>query len=259
MTTNNDIHRDPGPSLRGRRVLVTGAASGIGAACARAFSASGAHVIALDRDETAVKRVAASVDGEAVVADLSDLEALESLRLVADIVVNNAGFQHVAAVEQFDPQIFSTMLDVMVQAPFRIARSVLPGMYERGWGRFVHISSVHGHRASAFKASYVTAKHGLEGLSKVLAVEGAPHGVTSNTVAPGYVRTPLVEGQIAEQAAHHGVEPEDVVKDILLARTPVKRLIEPVEVAEAAVFLCGPGSASISGSTLALSGGWLAT
>jgi 3-hydroxybutyrate dehydrogenase len=131
-------------------------------------------------------------------------------------------------------------------------------MYERGWGRLVHVSSVHGHRASPYKAAYVAAKHGLEGLSKVIALEAAGTGVTSNTVCPGYVRTPLVEGQIADQARSHGIEEDEVLDDVLLARTPVKRLVEPVEVADLVAFLCGPGTDSITGSSFMMDGGWTA-
>jgi len=147
---------------------------------------------------------------------------------------------------------------VMLDAPFRLVAAVLPGMYARGWGRLVHVSSVHGHRASAYKVAYVAAKHGLEGLSKVAALEGAGRGVTSNTVCPGYVRTPLVEGQIADQAARHGLDEERVLDDVLLARTHVKRLVEPDEVAAAVAFCCGPGSDSITGSSLVIDGGWTA-
>jgi 3-hydroxybutyrate dehydrogenase len=132
-------------------------------------------------------------------------------------------------------------------------------MYERGWGRVINLSSVHGHRASPYKAAYVSAKHGLEGLSKVIALEAAGRGVTSNTVCPGYVRTPLVENQITSQAAAHGIDEEQVLDQVLLARTPVKRLVEPAEVADAVAYLCGPGTSSITGSSFVIDGGWTAT
>ena len=146
----------------------------------------------------------------------------------------------------------------MLHAPFLLTRQVLPGMYARGWGRVVHVSSVHSHRASAYKSAYVSAKHGLEGLSKVIALEGADRGVTSNTVCPGYVRTPLVEGQIADQAKAHGIPEAEVVDDVLLARTALKRLVEPAEVAEMVGFLCGPAAGSVTGSSFLLDGGWTA-
>jgi 3-hydroxybutyrate dehydrogenase len=131
-------------------------------------------------------------------------------------------------------------------------------MYAAGWGRLVHVSSIHGHRASAYKSAYVSAKHGLEGLSKVLALEGADKGVTSNTVCPGYVRTPLVEGQISDQASSHGIGEDEVLDQVLLARTPVKRLVEPDEVAAVVAFLCGPGTESINGTSHLMDGGWSA-
>jgi 3-hydroxybutyrate dehydrogenase len=175
-----------------------------------------------------------------------------------DVLVNNAGLQHVAPVPEFDPDRFALILRVMLEAPFRLARRVLPHMYERGWGRLVHVSSAHGHRASPFKAAYVSAKHGLEGLSKVIALEAAEHGVTSNCVSPGYVRTPLVERQIADQARAHGIAEDEVRDRVLLAPEAVKRLIDPHEVAEVAAVLWGPASASITGSSLSVDGGWTA-
>jgi len=252
----------PAVTLDGRAAVVTGAASGIGRAVARQLAAAGADVLVLDRDEAGAKEVAGDVGGDYLVADLSDPAALEGLGLGTDrrvdILVNNAGIQHVAPVEEFDPERFALIHRVMLEAPFRLARSVLPGMYERSWGRLVHVSSVHGHRASAFKSAYVSAKHGLEGLSKVIALEAAGRGVTSNTVCPGYVRTPLVEGQIADQARSHGVAEAEVVDDVLLSRTPVKRLVEPAEVADLVAFLCGPGTDSITGTSFLMDGGWTA-
>ncbi len=163
-----------------------------------------------------------------------------------------------APVEEFDPERFAPIHRVMLQAPFLLARALLPGMYRSGWGRIVHVSSIHGHRASPYKAAYVSAKHGLEGLSKVIALEAADKGVTSNTVCPGYVRTPLVEGQISDQASSHGIAEDEVLDEVLLARTPVKRLVEPDEVAGLVAFLCGPGTDSINGTSYLMDGGWTA-
>ena len=247
-----------GPDLSGRTALVTGGGSGIGRACAEQLSACGAKVVVLDRDEAGAAAVAEAVGGTAVVADLSDPGVVDRLGLDADILVNNAGLQHVAAVEDFDPERFSLIHRVLLEAPFRLARVLLPRMYERGWGRIVNISSVHGHRASPYKAAYVSAKHGLEGLSKTIALEAAGKGVTSNTVCPGYVRTPLVENQIADQARTHGIAEDEVLDDVLLARTPVKRLVEPAEVAQCVTYLCGPGTDSVTGSSFHLDGGWTA-
>ena len=247
--------------LSAHTALVTGGASGIGRAVARRLAADGARVLVLDRDEAGAGQVAGEVGGEHLTADLSDGDAIDALDLGSrgiDILVNNAGLQHVAAVEEFDPARFELIHRVMLLAPFRLARAVLPGMYDAGWGRLVHVSSVHGHRASPYKSAYVSAKHGLEGLSKVLALEGAEKGVTSNTVCPGYVRTPLVEGQIADQARTHGISEDDVVDDVLLARSPVKRLVDPEEVAQVVAMLCGPGTDSITGSSHLMDGGWTA-
>jgi 3-hydroxybutyrate dehydrogenase len=244
--------------LAGRRALVTGGASGIGRACAVRLAEAGAAVVVVDRDAEGAKTVAEEVGGTAVAVDLSDLDAIDGLDLDVDVLVNNAGIQHVAPVHEFPPERFSFILRLMLEAPFRLARGVLPHMYGRGWGRIVNLSSVHGIRASAYKSAYVTAKHGLEGLSKVIALEGAEHGVTSNCVNPAYVRTPLVEGQIADQARTHGISEDEVVEQVMLAPAAVRRLIEPDEVADAVLFLCSPAGASITGSSLVMDGGWSA-
>ena len=244
--------------LSGRRALVTGAAAGIGRACAARLAAAGAEVLLLDLAEEQTRAAAEEIGGVAVPVDLSDLAAIEALDLRVDVVVNNAGLQHVARIEEFPPERFSLMLRVMLEAPFRILRGALPHMYARGWGRVVNVSSVHGLRASAFKSAYVAAKHGLEGLSKVTALEGAPHGVTSNCVDPGYVRTRLVEQQIADQARTHGIGEDEVVERILLASSAIKRLLEPEEVAEMVAYLCSPQASFITGTSLVLDGGWTA-
>jgi len=244
--------------LVGRRALITGGGSGIGRACAVRLAADGADVVVLDRDAEAAKTVAAEVGGTALAVDLSDLDALDGLDLAVDVLVNNAGLQHVAPVHEFPVDRFSYILRLMVEAPFRLARGALPHMYERGWGRVVNVSSIHGLRASAYKSAYVTAKHGLEGLSKVIALEGAEHGVTSNCVNPAYVRTPLVEGQIADQAKAHGLSEDKVLEEVMLAPAAVKRLIEPAEVADAVSWLCSPSAASVTGTSLVMDGGWSA-
>jgi 3-hydroxybutyrate dehydrogenase len=244
--------------LTGKRAVVTGGASGIGAAAARRLADAGAHVVVCDRDADGAEAVAKEISGEAWVVDLGRTEDLADVRLEADLLVNNAGIQHIAPVEEFPPDRFALILRVMVEAPFLLARACLPHMYDRGWGRIVNISSAHGLRASAFKSAYVTAKHGIEGLSKVLALEGAERGVTSNCVNPGYVRTPLVEKQISDQAQVHGLSEDEVVTKVMLTRSAVKRLIEPDEVAGAIAYLCSEEAAFVTGTNLVIDGGWSA-
>jgi len=245
-------------SLVGRRALITGGASGIGRACAVRLAEDGADVMVVDRDAEAAGAVAELVGGTALAVDLSDLDAVDALDLAVDVLVNNAGLQHVAPLHEFPVDRFSYILRLMLEAPFRLVRGALPHMYEQGWGRVVNISSVHGLRASPFKSAYVTAKHGLEGLSKVIALEGAAHGVTSNCVNPAYVRTPLVEGQIADQARTHGLSEDEVVEQVMLAPAAIKRLIEPAEVADAVSWLCSPAAGSVTGTSLVMDGGWSA-
>src|SRR5215218_2618088 len=261
----SDAERAGAPlDLSGRRAVVTGAGSGIGAACARRLAAAGADVVVVDLNEESARRVAADVGGSAQVVDLGDAAAVDAFCAPggavagADIVVNNAGLQHVAPVEDFPPDRFALILRIMLEAPFRLVRAALPHMYEQCWGRVVNISSVHGLRASPYKSAYVAAKHGLEGLSKVVALEGGARGVTSNTICPGYVRTPLVEGQIADQARTAGIPESEVVEKVLLTQPANKRLIEPAEVAELAAYLCSDAARFANGSSYVLDGGWSA-
>jgi 3-hydroxybutyrate dehydrogenase len=247
-----------GEFLSGRRALVTGGGSGIGRAAAIRLAEAGASVLVVDRDVEAAAAVAEKIDGTAETADLSDLDGIDGLDLDVDVLVNNAGLQHVAPIHEFPPDRFSAILRLMLEAPFRLVRGVLPHMYARGWGRIVNISSIHGQVASPFKVAYVTAKHGLEGLSKVTALEGAEHGVTSNCIAPAYVRTPLVEGQIADQARSTGISEDQVVEQVMLAPAAVKRLLEPEEVAEMVAWLCSPPARSVTGATYPMDGGWTA-
>lgn len=244
--------------LAGRRAVVTGGASGIGLACAEEFAARGAHLVIADFNGDAAHEVAQRLGGEAWVVDLSATEALDDLSLDADILVNNAGVQTVAPITEFSPERFRFMQRLMVESPFLLIRAVLPGMYERGWGRIINISSAHGLRASAYKSAYVTAKHALEGLSKVTALEGGPHGVTSNCINPAYVRTPLVEKQIADQASVHGIAEDEVVEKIMLTESVIKRLIEPAEVASLAGWLASDRAGMVTGASYTMDGGWTA-
>lgn len=243
----------------GRRALVTGAASGIGRLVSLQLAAAGAEVVAVDRDGDGLARLAGEVEGlETVTCDLSDRDAVLGLPTDIDILINNAGLQHISPIQDFPLEKFDLLMQVLLHAPYYLIRQCVPHMYAKNWGRIVNISSVHGLRASAYKSAYVTAKHGLEGLSKTVALEGGPHGVTSVTVNPAYVRTPLVESQIADQAKIHGISEDEVVEKIMLTPIALKRLVEPEEVADLVTFLTGPAGASMTGSSYAMDGGWTA-
>jgi 3-hydroxybutyrate dehydrogenase len=244
--------------LSGRTALVTGGGSGIGRACAVRLAAAKATVIVVDVDAAAAEAVAEEVGGQAVVADLSDAGAIASIPAAADVLVNNAGLQVVAPLTDFPDDKFALIQQVMLTAPFLLTKRVLPHMFEQGWGRVVNISSVHGLLASPYKSAYVSAKHGLEGLSKVTALEGAPHGVTANCICPAFVRTPLVDKQIADQAALNGIEESEVVERIMLDRAAIKQLVEPDEVAELLAYLCTSAARLITGSSITIDGGWTA-
>jgi 3-hydroxybutyrate dehydrogenase len=244
--------------LVGRTALVTGGASGIGAACARELAARGARVTVADLDDVAAKGLADDIGGKAWAVDLSEVKMLEDLQLETDILVNNAGVQHVSPIEDFAPERFRFIVALMVEAPFLLIRAALPYMYQQQFGRIVNISSVHGLRASEFKSAYVTAKHALEGLSKVTALEGGPHGVTSNCINPGYVRTALVTKQIADQARTHSIPEDEVVEKILLKESAIKRLVEPEEVASLVSWLVSPAAGMVTGASYTMDGGWSA-
>ncbi|MEF9874829.1 MAG: 3-hydroxybutyrate dehydrogenase [Glutamicibacter sp.] len=244
--------------LKGRRALVTGGASGIGLASARALADAGATVTIADLNEQAAEEAARELGGKAWAVDLSDTASLEDLSVDTDILINNAGVQRVAPIHEYDPKAWRLIHRLMLESPFLLIRAALPGMRERGFGRIINISSIHGLRASAFKSAYVAAKHGLEGLSKVTALEGADYGITSNCINPGYVRTPLVERQIADQANSHGIDESDVIQKIMLAESAIKRLVEPEEVASLAAWLSADAAGMVTGASYTMDGGWSA-
>lgn len=268
MRNGDGSRRDGGDAgahgVEGRRALVTGGASGIGLAIARYLAGRGAHVVVTDVDEAALAAACAELgDGESITADLS--QRADVLRVVeqagaVDILVNNAGFQHVSPIESFPAETWDSLLAVMLTAPFLLTRGLLPSMYEAGWGRVINIASVHSLVASPYKSAYVAAKHGLVGLTKTVALEAASRcpDVSVHAICPSYVRTPLVEAQVADQARAHGIAPSAVVSDVLLQANAVKRLIEPDDVAEAVCFLCGPAGWTMTGAVLTMDAGWLA-
>jgi 3-hydroxybutyrate dehydrogenase len=249
--------------LAGKRALVTGAAAGIGAAVARSLAARGADVVVADIDADAAAALAGEIGGSSWAVDLLDPEAITDDRLAeafdgVDILVNNAGIQRVSPLEDFDPREFRRIITLMLEVPFLLIRAALPGMYGRQFGRIINMSSVHGLRASPFKSAYVSAKHGLEGLSKVTALEGGANGVTSNCVNPGYVRTALVEKQLTEQAAVHGIDESRVLSEIMLTESAIKRLVEPHEVASLVAWLASSDAAMVTGASYTMDGGWSA-
>ncbi|MBL8957917.1 MAG: 3-hydroxybutyrate dehydrogenase [Myxococcaceae bacterium] len=251
-------------ALTGKRALVTGAASGIGLAITRELLNEGVRVIASDLSHDRLADALAGLSNvELAPADLSQRASVEALGHVAghvDVLVNNAGLQHVSPIESFDPAKWDQILHVMLTAPFLLTRALLPGMYARQWGRIINVASVHGLIASPFKSAYVSAKHGLLGLTKTVALEAGARcsDLTVNAVCPSYVRTPLVEKQIADQARVHGIGADEVVEKVMLTQNAIKRLIEPEEVAQLVTFLCRPEAWSITGTAQTMDAGWLA-
>lgn len=252
--------------LKDKCAVVTGAANGIGQAVAEALSAQGARVLLADIDEARGQTVAKSLPG--AVFQRADMASREDCRaLIAraekewgrlDILVNNAGLQHVSPVEEFPEDRWEHMLRVMLIGPFLLTRYALPLMYARKWGRIINMSSLHGLVASPYKSAYISAKHGLMGLTKTVALEAADKGVTVNAVCPSYVRTPLVEKQIADQARVHNLSETEVIEKIMLAPAAVKRLLEPSEVAAYVTFLCSEAAGGITGAAQVMDCGWTA-
>jgi 3-hydroxybutyrate dehydrogenase len=243
----------------GRKALVTGAASGIGRAIAQALVDGGADVLAVDLKPDA------DGPGKPFAADLSTRDgnaaaveaAMESFGGL-DTIVANAGFQHVAPIAEFDEDRWDALISLLLTSPFLLAKYGWEALAESGQGRFVVIASAHALAASPYKAGYVSAKHGVLGLVRTLALEGAEHGLTATAVCPGFVRTPLVEGQIPGQAKAHGMAEDEVLEKVILAPHALKRLIEPDEVAGAVLFLLGPSGGAFTGAPLIMDAGWTA-
>ena len=248
-----------------RVALVTGGASGIGRAVAERLAGDGCQVAVVDLNAAQANPVADAIGGLAIQADLS--RRADCRRAVdetvarfgrADILVNNAGFQHIAPIADFPEDVWEKLLAVMLTAPFLLTKYVWPQMAARGWGRVVNISSIHGKVASPFKAGYISAKHGLIGLTRTAALEGGSVGITVNALCPAYVRTPLVESQIEDQARSRNISAEEVVSQVMLEPAAVKRLIEPDEIAALVAYLCSDTAGAVTGAAWDIDLGWTA-
>lgn len=258
--------------LKGKTALVTGSTSGIGLGVATALAEAGANVVLNGFGDAAdierIRSTLAERTGVQVMhsgADMSKPEEIAALFQTAasqvgdiDVLVNNAGIQFVAPVDEFPDSKWEQIVAINLSSNFYTIKAVLPGMKARNWGRIINIASAHGLVASPFKSAYVAAKHGVVGLTKTVALEVAETGITCNAICPGYVKTPLVEGQIRDQAKVHQMSEEQVVREVILASQPNKRFVEVKELGELVVFLCSSGAASITGASIPMEGGWTA-
>lgn len=245
--------------------LITGAASGIGFAAAEALATSGRQIIIADLNAETGQKAASRLGGIFIQTDLSTRQGCRELADTVlsrygrcDILVNNAGIQHLSPIEEFPEDSWDLIISLMLTAPFLLSKYLWPGMRENGWGRIININSVHGLRASEFKVAYVSAKHGLTGLTKTAALEGGPQGITVNSICPAYVKTPLVDDQIDAQAKTHNIPREQVISSIMLKKAAVKELIEPREVGDLVTYLCSDSADCITGSMLTIDCGWTA-
>lgn len=251
--------------MQNKVAVVTGGASGIGRAVAEKLASLGGKVVIADFNPETGSAAAEQIGASFIQADLSDAEQCRSVIAQAaelhgsvDILVNNAGFQHISPIEEFPVEQWNKLIGVMLTAPFLLMRYAWPMMKQSGWGRVINIASVHAMVASPFKAGYISAKHGVIGLTKTAALEGGEFGITVNAICPAYVRTPLVENQIADQARSRGIREDQVVSDVMLKNAAIKKLIEPEEVANLVAFLASDQASSITGSALTIDSGWTA-
>jgi 3-hydroxybutyrate dehydrogenase len=245
------------------RILITGAGSGVGRGLAQVLAAEGRHLYLADRQIETVEETIHPIDASASAhafnvtssAEIrSFLESVGDARI--DVLINNAGLQHVSGIEEFPEEKWDQLIDVMLKGPFLLTQAVLPAMRQRGFGRIINIGSIHALVASPFKSAYVAAKHGLLGLSKVVALESAEQDITINTICPAYIRTPLMDAQIRDQARAHGISEQDVIDRIMLAPMPKKAFITIDEVAAAVEFLISRHARNITGQTIVIDGGW---
>jgi 3-hydroxybutyrate dehydrogenase len=251
--------------LKGKVAIVTGAASGIGLACAERLNAEGARMVLADVNEEAGAEHAKRIGGRFIAADLTQrrdcrrlVEAALAAHGTVHVLVNNAGYQHVSPIEEFPEDQWERMIALMLTAPFLLTRYCWPSMKKQKWGRVINIASIHALVASPYKVGYISAKHGLVGLTRTAALEGGEFGITANAICPAYVRTPLVDAQIADQAKANAISAEEVIEKIMLAPAAVKRLIEPAEVAAFVAYLCSETAGTITGAALSMDLGWTA-
>jgi len=248
--------------LSGKRALVTGSTSGIGLAVARAMAAEGAEIVLNgfgDKDEIA--KLCEELSAKYVAADLLTAAGCEELMAAAgpvDILVNNAGMQYVAPVDEFPAEKWDAIIALNLTAAFHTTRLAVPHMKEKGWGRIINTASAHSKTASPFKSAYNASKHGIDGFTKTIALELAQTGVTANAISPGYVWTPLIEGQIPDTMKARGLSREEVINDVLLAKQPTKKFVQPEEVGALAVFLCREEAGNVTGANWSIDGGWTA-
>ncbi|GAB5350898.1 3-hydroxybutyrate dehydrogenase [Qipengyuania sp. 483] len=248
--------------LTGKRALVTGSTSGIGLAIAKALRDEGAEIVLNGfGDEAEIAKLCEELEATHSGADLTDVAQIETMMDEAgeiDILVNNAGIQHVAPVEEFPVDKWNTIIALNLTAAFHTTRLAVPGMKKRGWGRIINTASAHSKVASPFKSAYIAAKHGIDGLTKTVALELAEHGVTANCISPGYVWTPLVENQIPDTMKARGLTREEVMNDVLLAKQPTKKFVQPEDLGALVVFLCRKEAQNVNGANWSVDGGWTA-